>query len=153
MINRFFVRPILKATTWIKRNPGLALLLALILWIIPSPLTVMNWITNWAVEALNKISTGAAQLVLRLSTSFLQWMSAKSGRCFWVGFAVLPLSPLIGSSLMFWCSVQSLKPSPVLKLVEKPTKQTDPISTVPVLPQDDSDNPFNRPPFDFGLPL
>lgn len=145
MINRWFVRPLLKVTTWIKRNPLLALILALILWLIPSPLTVLNWFTNWAVGVIGGVNSAFANAVGRGLTAFGNWLGAKSGRCYWVGLAVLPFSPLIGSSLMFWCSIQSLKPAPELKVV-RPGGEDGTISTIPVpVVPDTTDNPF-----DFG---
>jgi hypothetical protein len=148
MINRWLVHPLLKVTTWIKRNPGLALLVALIIWILPTPITVCSWITNLAVAALEKVSQTAAAAVLKVSTAFLNWLGRAPGRCFWAGFAILPLSPFIGASMMFWCAIQSIKFGSLGLSIFNPTPEPEKISTLPVpVTPDKTDNPF-----DFGFP-
>lgn len=130
MIDKIFVRPVLAVGTFIKRNPLLAALLLVILFLLPPLMVALFTVTRWIVDLVSKIIgvEAAAKLGTAIARA-LDWMANNHWGCPLFAIAIGMFSPLVGGLLAAWCFVDKFKTGATLTVLPTPTTPAQPGET------------------------
>jgi uncharacterized membrane protein len=132
MINKFLVRPVLAVATFIKRNPVLAVVLFIVLFLLPTLSAALYIVARWIVSMVEKVfGIELAMKVAEVFTKALNWLDDHNYACPLFAFVIGMVNPLVGGFLAAWCLVDKLK-EPVDPTLNETPVPVPPASTTPL---------------------
>lgn len=127
LIDKLFLRGLLRAGTWVKRHWVAALIILFLLWLVPPFLVAMFNVTSAIVTGLTRLAGARAAVAVGVTINRLwNWLGEKAWRQ-WAFAAVIGLFlPLVGLVLGAWLLVDRFKKGAEITVVPSPGPQTPP---------------------------